>query len=550
MLKREYLVGLGIEFILNYLRKSRQDEELEKRTKEDTLKAQKDLMDRFLEPIGIPYEQRSEIGSGDKIESRPVFQGVIRDLREKKYQAIAVKEISRMGRGSYTDMGVIYDLIQENRIFIITPYKVYDPRNPSDLRQIRFELFMSREEFETTRERLFGGRVNNAMGGMWVSGKAPFGFTYNKKTRKLEVDEEEAAVVRILFDYYVNGVPTKNGKRRDVSFRALATYLKRNTLIKTPKGKTDWHPIAIRQLITNERYNGVLRFRTTQRINGKRIARPEEEHIIRRDAVPRIISEELWHSAQEKVNESAHKPRTKMEFSPCELAGLCVCIKCGRRMIRQYSVQKYKTKEGKVSTYHKEFLWCTQPGCTFVKYRAVEEDLIATLQYFSALDNERLQDQIGKVIASNKKSQELTLSKEALSEHVNQRRKELKAREKFIYEKYESGKYTDEVFDERMAELKGELKKLEEMETAVEGVQEGEEEINVEAVRGNLESVLQQYESTNDKTEKNEILRSVFEHVVIEIIEKGRGRIPAKHMIYPVLKFNLLKSNSFGLMMV
>jgi len=153
----------GIKNAINYLRKSRQDEEREKKTGEDVLHEQKVLMDRVLEGYGVPYDQKPEIGSGDKISTRPVFQGIIEDLRAGKYDAIAVKEISRMGRGSYTDMGIIYDLLVEKRIFIITPWKIYDPRNPSDLRQIRFELFMSREEFETTRERLTGGRYNAAM---------------------------------------------------------------------------------------------------------------------------------------------------------------------------------------------------------------------------------------------------------------------------------------------------------------------------------------------------------------------------------------------------
>ncbi|MBO9600353.1 MAG: recombinase family protein, partial [Cohnella sp.] len=258
MLKAEFLLSLGIEHIINYLRKSRADEEHERKTGEDVLNAQKELMDRLLEPIGIPYDQRPEVGSGDKIETRPVFQTVLRDLRAGKFQAIAVKEISRMGRGSYTDMGTIYDLIQERRIFIITPYKVYDPRNPSDLRQIRFELFMSREEFETTRERLFGGRVNNAMAGRWVAGAAPFGFDYNPTTKKLEINESEADVVRQLFDFYVNGVPDENGKRRDVSFRALATYLNRKTLLRTPRGGRNWSPHPLRQLLTNERYIGTM----------------------------------------------------------------------------------------------------------------------------------------------------------------------------------------------------------------------------------------------------------------------------------------------------
>lgn len=533
------LLELGIENIINYLRKSRQDEERERRTGDDVLKEQKEIMDRVLEPMGIPYDQETEVGSGDKISSRPVFQRVIDNLQKKRYQAIAVKEISRMGRGSYTDMGVIYDLIVEQRIFIITPYKLYDPRNPSDLRQIRFELFMSREEFETTRERLFGGRVNNAIAGRWVAGAAPFGFNYNKDTKKLEINETEATVVRKIFDYYVNGVPTENGKRRDVSFRALATYLTRNTPLLTPRGSRNWSPVTIQRLITNERYIGTLRFRTTERVNGKMIDRPEEEHIIAENAAPPIIDLDIWEKSQAKINDASHKPRSKMDFSPCELAGLCICKKCGKRMVRQYSIQHYKKQNGETNVYHKEFLWCTTPGCTFVKYRHIEEDLLEVLKYFSELDSDLLSSQISLLLEARPKEKT-----EDLKEYVVQKRRELKNRMKFIFDKYEAGIYSDDMFIERKSEIDEELKKLDLLEfNDLPESQSDNEQLEANVIRNNLRTILEAYNSTVDKTERNTILRAVFSSVVVEVTEKGRGRIPAKHVIYPVLKLNLLDQN-------
>jgi site-specific DNA recombinase len=540
MLKAEYLISLGIENIINYLRRSRADEEHEKKTGEDVLKSQKELMDRILEPLGIPYDQRPEVGSGDKISTRPVFQSVIKDLQAGKFQAIAVKEISRMGRGSYTDMGIIYDLIVERRIFIITPYKVYDPRNNSDLRQIRFELFMSREEFETTRERLFGGRVTNALAGRWVAGAAPFGFDYNPTTKKLEINEEEAAVVRQIFDFYVNGVPEDSGKRRDVSFRALATYLKRKTAIRTPRGHREWQPHPLKQLLTNERYIGTMRFRTTQRVSGKMIPRPEEEHIIVPDAIPPIIDPETFERAQAKVSNSTHKPRTKMDFSPSELAGLCICMKCGRRMVRQNSTQHYKAKSGEVSVYNKEFLWCTTPGCTFVKYRTVEENLLGLLQHFRELDAQQVEKQISGILEADKQEKR----PEDLTEYINQRERELQGRMRFIYDKYETGRYTDEMFDERKSEIDAELKKLEEMRAQASQEADGGKArvINAELVKRNISSVLDAYKAAEDKTDRNTILRAVFNHVHIEIIERGRGRIPAKFALYPELNWGLTQS--------
>ena len=68
----------NISNALNYLRKSRQDVQREKLTGEDTLSAQKKLMTNVLDNHGIPYIQKMEIGSGDKISTRPVFQEVLK----------------------------------------------------------------------------------------------------------------------------------------------------------------------------------------------------------------------------------------------------------------------------------------------------------------------------------------------------------------------------------------------------------------------------------------------------------------------------------------
>ncbi|MGG3504774.1 recombinase family protein [Paenibacillus lautus] len=525
IINSETLLSLGIEQIINYLRKSRADEEYEKKTGEDVLKAQKELMDRVLEPLGIPYDQRLEVGSGDKISTRPVFQTVIKDLEAKKYQLIAVKEISRMGRGSYKDMGLIYDLIVDNRIFILTPYKLYDPRNPADLRQIRFELFMSREEFETTRERLFGGRVSNAFEGRWVAGAAPFGYTYNKTTKRLEVNEEQAKVIRAIFDFYVNGIIDDDGSRRDVSFRSLGTYLERKTAFTTPKGKRNWSPTYLRTLLTTDRFMGTLKFKTTKRVDGKRIDLPEDEHIVAEDAVPAIIDRETWDRAQKKIRDSRHKPHNKMDFSPCELAGICRCSVCGKKMVRQYSVQKYTNKSGAISTYHKEFLWCTNPGCTFVKYRAVEESLLKILERLLNLKDKELKREAEAILANSKRTDSVEIDH---SEYISQRLKELKNRMNFIYEKYESGRYSDEVFDERKSEVEKELMQLKELESQSSRPNHKNVDIDLNTIRLNIKNILEAYKNAEDKTDRNSILRKVFEDVEVVLVERGRGRIPAK----------------------
>ena len=330
--------------IINYLRRSRQDIEKEKRTGEDTLATQQKIMTKVLDDLDIPYDQVSEIGSGDKIETRPVFKQVLEDLKLDKYNCIAVRELSRLGRGNYSDMGVIYDLVISKNIYIITPYKIYNPSNSSDVRQIRFEMFMSREEFELIRQRMTSAKYNLATEGKWIVGNLPFAYKLNSQTSKLEPIEELADIVRLIFILYVNGIDGK-----EVSFRAIATYLTRIG-IHTPKNGITWEPSTVKRILSNPVYNGTVMYYRRKRVikDNKSIVidRPLDEHIIVEHAHEPIIDKETFDLAQKKFDNRGTAPHNKLDFSPCELAGLIICNTCHKTMIKQTTRTHYDKKDG------------------------------------------------------------------------------------------------------------------------------------------------------------------------------------------------------------
>lgn len=518
----------SIDKIIGYLRRSRQDMDRERRTGEDTLLEQDMLMNKVLADIGIEYDIKKEIGSGDKIETRPIFQGVLKDLRDKKYDAVAVKEISRLGRGSYTDMGQIFDLIVDKRIYIITPYKIYDPQNPSDKRQIRFEIFLSREEFEMTRERLVGARYNYAMQGKWMAGSSiPFGYKLNKNTQRLEPHEDNAKVIKLMYELYVNGL---NGK--EMAFRAIATYLERMG-IKTSQGLNRWSPRTIARMIINPVNIGQVRFRITQEINGKRETRPEKEWIIVNEAHEALVSEVMWYDANKKYIERGQASRTKLDFSPCELAGLIICEKCGHKMIRHYSVQNYTQKDGEVIQYHKEFLWCPTTGCSSVKYRAVEDVVLIFLEELKGFSKDKLRDILMSTI-ENKKEDEFDIDE--FKQSIKDKEKELNLKLAFVHEKYESGIYSDEDFIKRRKKIQDELSELQRVIPPESVVNSKEKQIDIDVVFDKIDSVLNIYKSLDsNKSDKNSALKEVIDHMSLEILELGHGRTPAKFKLRVVL---------------
>lgn len=509
----------AINRIICYLRRSRQDIEREKRTGEDTLATQKKIMLEVLARLSIPYDVVEEIGSGDKIETRPVFQEVLEALREGKYNAVAVKEIPRLGRGTYRDMGQIYDLIVEKRIYIITPYKVFDPANPADARQIRFELFLAREEFELIKERLVGAKYNLAAEGRWMVGTAPYGYRLDPRSGRLVVHEEEAHIVRLIFGLYVNGLEDGHGHKKDVSFRAIAGHLTRMG-IPGPRA-ADWSYLAVKRIIENPVYTGTVRYRTRRRIGNRYYERPRNEWIVVERAHEPIIDPETWEQAQAKLK-GAGLPRIKLDSSPGELAGLVVCGKCGRRMVRQCTVQQYERKDGGISRYYKEFLWCTTPECTYVKYRDIEAGILEYLKRLGEFDGQKLQRVFCEMYASRKEA--AAAGAEVI---VAKKRAELKRRLAFIHEKYEAGIYDDATFLERREEIKRQLAALK--DAGAKAGKPGGDREKAPALKENARTFLAAYLEAGDKALKNKLLRQLLARVVVT--KTGRGKFDLA--IYP-----------------
>lgn len=533
---KQLLQPYNVLNIIGYVRRSRQDIEKEKRTGEDTLAEQTSLIDKILMSIELPYDLRSEIGSGENIDGRPVFQGVLKDLEQGKYQAIAVKEISRLSRGNMGDAQRILDLIKDLRLVIVTPYKVYDVRNPTDFRQIRFELFLAREEYEMIKERMVGARYTYAAQGKWVAGKSPFGYSYDRKSQRLTPNEEEAKVVRMIYDMFNNGV-----NKEEVSYQAIATYLTKLG-IETPRGKKTWSYTQVKKILTNDLYIGTIRFKTTEVLkNGKRATRPESEHIIVEDSHEPILDKEIWHETQKKISNKLPQPHNPLNFAPNELASVCTCSVCGGKLIRNCGVRKYKKQNGEESEYVKEFLKCQKNHCMSVKYRDVENAILDALIYLKELNNKELRNSLNAIVNFNNINSK-NKSEEKIREQALQKEKELSERMEFVFDKYEKGIYTDEMFLQRKAIIDSEKNELKEI---LAGTLLAENKIDdktdLDKVRQNIESVVSVYNNLEKKEEKNELLRSTFKDVTVEVIQKGRGRTPAKFIIYTTLYDDILK---------
>lgn len=192
-----------------YLRKSRADFEAEQRGEGETLARHRAVLTglaaRNHHAIGHIYQ---EIVSGETLSDRPQAQALLADVAAGKWRGVYVMEVERLARGDTMDQGLVAHAFKAAGTFIITPSKTYNPADPSDEDYFEFSLFMSRREYKTINRRMQGGRVQSTREGKFIASRAPYGYRKyklpNEKGYSLTIHDEEAAIVRQIFDWYLH----------------------------------------------------------------------------------------------------------------------------------------------------------------------------------------------------------------------------------------------------------------------------------------------------------------------------------------------------------
>ncbi|MEN2465622.1 recombinase family protein [Ornithinibacillus sp. JPR2-1] len=516
-----------VEYIYGYIRRSRQDAEREKRVDQDTLAEQRTLIEGLLEKDykRFDWDMYEEIGSGgDEINSRPVFSSIIEEIKSKEPRscAICVKEISRLGRGDYSQMGIVFDLLLEKHLYIITPGKVYDPYDSHDQKVIKFNMFMANMEYDMIKERMVEARAHYASQGRWMTGGGgiPMGYKFDSYTQKLVPDPDTAPIVQRIFHLYVN---------EDIGYNAISTQLTREG-IKTATGKDYWKPMVIRRMLLNKAYIGTVEFRKYRTYKKKKIKQEEKDWIVAENAHEPIIDKDIFEKAGQKMEKNRSSPRVKLEFEPTPLASLIVCSSCGNKMQRQYSTQHYKKKNGEVSVYKKEFMICLECK-VYMKYWDIESELIRILEEdFIQVNEDKLKEKLQEMVDIERLQQSKQLDPEDKITLLEKQLEDINGQMKELRRMLRKKKILDDEYDEDRADL---IKHKEEIERQIKFLKketqaEQIEELNIDVIQAGFKDILDLYRNGElSKGEKNELLRGIFDHVVLEKTGKGKFNLHA-----------------------
>ena len=337
-------LDFSLDELLVYLRKSHSDDQ--NLTVEEVLEKHEKILDAWAEKnLGGKVPERNkfrEIVSGEKIASRPEFKKVLKLIESPKIKALLIVEPQRLTRGDLEEIGFLMKRLKYTSTLVITPERTYDLRDEYAWDAFERELKRGNEYLEYYKKIQNRGRLASVAAGNYIGSIAPYGFDKDivmedkKKCPTLKENKEQADVVRMIFDMYVN----QDMGRTNICNRLDALG------IKPPKGK-HWSPAALKDMLENVHYIGKVKWnwrKTVTIVEDSEIinTRPKAkigEYLIYEGRHKGIISEELFNAAQEKQGRNHRaKPKTKVR-NP--FASLIYC-KCGRAMSLRY----YKKKDG------------------------------------------------------------------------------------------------------------------------------------------------------------------------------------------------------------
>lgn len=315
-----------------YLRKSRSDSEDE--SLEETLEKHKEILLKFSKAQSFAISEiYYEVVSGDGLFVRPEMIRLLNDIEKDIYTAVICMDIDRLGRVDTKDRGIIIDTLKEHHCRIITPQKTYDLNDEIDEFSTEMQMLFARQELKKITKRLRVGIMKTTEDGYHVS-EPPYGYrrAYIDKKPTLEICEDEANVVRMIFDMYVN---------QHIGSHTIADRL--NALGYSPRKTDKFARNSVRWILSNPIYIGKIMYNRKRRIKKKQptdkfryAQNPEKEWVVSDGVHPAIIEKDIFEAAQQIRSTRSHPPSFNGTLMN-PLAGLVYCANCGEVMVRQTS---------------------------------------------------------------------------------------------------------------------------------------------------------------------------------------------------------------------
>lgn len=252
-----------------------------------------------------------------KTDNRPEFQRMIKDSYRKLFDTVLVWKLDRFARNRY-DSAYYKNILKKNGVKVISAKENISDGPEGVLLESMLEGWAEYYSVDLS-EKIGRGLTENALKGKMNGGGLTFGYRMNEQ--RLEIDETTAPVVVEIFTRYADG-ERMTDIAKDLTRRGIRTSQGNKITLN-----------VVHYLLKNRRYIGEYKFRD----------------MMIPDAIPPIVSEELFNRVQEIMARNQKAPAMRKAEDDYILTTRLFCGKCGTFMVGESG----KSHTGTVHRYYK-----------------------------------------------------------------------------------------------------------------------------------------------------------------------------------------------------
>lgn len=297
--------------------------------------------------------------TGTSAQKRPQFMKMIEDAGDGEFDLILTREVARFARNTVDTLQYTRSLKAKGvEVFFINDnIKTFD--GDGELR-LTIMATLAQDESRKTSIRVKCGQQTSMDNGVFYGNGNILG--YDRVGKDMVINPEQAKTVRMIYDWYLDGV----------GIRAIKFRLEQAGRL-TAMGKSNWHESNISKILQNSFYCGIITYHkeyTPDFLEQKKIRNFGEIELTKtRGTHEPIITEEEFERVQEMMakrrkelpNTGAGKRRQIGEKQPGDVWTELLICECGHKFNRkvwhrveddvQYGYQCYSSiRTGTVTT--------------------------------------------------------------------------------------------------------------------------------------------------------------------------------------------------------
>lgn len=281
-------------------------------------------------------------GVSGATDDRPKFQELITDIEKKEIDLVITKDTSRLARNYATFTYYVLEYFPSKNVRYISINDKIDSNKKDTLNEGTLCMaFFNELQVRRDSTKIKDSLNSSKRQGKFMGGIAPYGYMKNPLNKyELLIDEEQAEVVRRIFDMSISGLGIQKIANILTDEKVPIPSIQKNLNRGNKTGLYGiWHSRTVSYILKNEDYIGNLTQCREEKVNCKvRKTVPKDKWIVVKGGCPAIIDEETFYLVQDMFLKNKNKNSKSHDYL---FRKFLYCKECGHTI----SINEYKWKK-------------------------------------------------------------------------------------------------------------------------------------------------------------------------------------------------------------